>query len=64
MMSFGRIEGDPSTKINTKSLSVGQFEWEYIQRILLENNGNVSATAKKLNMHRRTLQRKLNKSPH
>ena len=63
MMSFGRIEGDPSTKINTKSLSVGQFEWEYIQRILLENNGNISATAKKLNMHRRTLQRKLNKSP-
>ena len=63
MMSFGRIEGNPSAKINTKSLSVGQFEWEYIQRILLENNGNISATAKKLNMHRRTLQRKLNKSP-
>jgi two-component system response regulator RegA len=64
MMSFGRIEGNPSAKVNTKSLSVGQFEWEYIQRILLENNGNVSATAKKLNMHRRTLQRKLSKSPH
>ena len=63
MMSLERIEGNPSAKINTKSLSVGQFEWEYIQRILLENNGNISATAKKLNMHRRTLQRKLNKSP-
>ncbi|MCH6584574.1 MAG: helix-turn-helix domain-containing protein, partial [Proteobacteria bacterium] len=36
---------------------------EHIQHILIENNGNISATAKKLNMHRRTLQRKLNKSP-
>jgi len=64
MMAFERTEGDPSAQINTHALSVGQFEWEYIQRILIENNGNISATAKKLNMHRRTLQRKLNKSPH
>lgn len=64
MMAFERTEGDPAAQINTHALSVGQFEWEYIQRILIENNGNISATAKKLNMHRRTLQRKLNKSPH
>ena len=63
MSKISRLLSNPSAKINTKSLSVGQFEWEYIQRILLENNGNISATAKKLNMHRRTLQRKLNKSP-
>jgi two-component system response regulator RegA len=64
MTTFGRTEGDPSAQINTHALSVGQVEWEHIQRILIKNNGNISATAKTLNMHRRTLQRKLNKSYH
>lgn len=41
--------------------SVEEMEWEHLQRILNENNGNVSATARDLNMHRRTLQRKLQK---
>lgn len=36
-------------------------EWEYIQRALFEHDGNVSATARALDMHRRTLQRKLRK---
>ncbi|WP_448550788.1 response regulator transcription factor [Thalassotalea montiporae] len=40
-----------------------RIEWEYIQRVLQENQGNVSATARQLNMHRRTLQRKLAKKP-
>ncbi|MCX7177611.1 MAG: response regulator transcription factor [Proteobacteria bacterium] len=44
-------------------LSVGRMEWEHIQRILLEHGGNISATARALNMHRRTLQRKLDKRP-
>ena len=44
-------------------LSVGRLEWEHIQRVLLENEGNVSATARALKMHRRTLQRKLAKRP-
>ena len=44
-------------------LSVQRLEWEHIQRILRENNGNISATAKALGMHRRTLQRKLAKKP-
>lgn len=42
-------------------LSVSLQEWEYIQRALAEHQGNISATARALNMHRRTLQRKLNK---
>ncbi|MCY4046463.1 MAG: response regulator [Cellvibrionales bacterium] len=46
-----------------KSLTPKQLEWEYIQKVLAENNGNISQTAKALNMHRRTLQRKLNKKP-
>ncbi|WP_297798467.1 response regulator [uncultured Marinobacter sp.] len=41
--------------------TVEEMEWEHIQRVLNEHDGNVSATARALNMHRRTLQRKLQK---
>jgi two-component system, response regulator RegA len=44
-------------------LTVMRLEWEYINRVLAENDGNISATARALNMHRRTLQRKLLKRP-
>lgn len=44
-------------------LSVDRLEWEHIQRVLRENDGNISATARALNMHRRSLQRKLLKHP-
>jgi two-component system response regulator RegA len=44
-------------------LSVPRLEWEHIQRVLADNDGNVSATARALKMHRRTLQRKLAKRP-
>ena len=44
-------------------LSVGRLEWEHIQRVLHEHEGNISATARALKMHRRTLQRKLAKRP-
>jgi two-component system, response regulator RegA len=43
--------------------SVSRLEWEHIQRVLAELGGNVSATARTLKMHRRTLQRKLVKRP-
>lgn len=43
--------------------SVERVEWEHIQRVLTENDGNISATARALGMHRRTLQRKLQKRP-
>jgi two-component system response regulator RegA len=42
-------------------MSVDRMEWEHIQRVLNEHEGNISATARALNMHRRTLQRKLQK---
>lgn len=44
-------------------LSVDRLEWEHIQRVLREHEGNISATARALKMHRRTLQRKLAKRP-
>jgi two-component system response regulator RegA len=56
-------EGDETTPLSAVPLSVERLEWEHIQRVLAENEGNVSATARSLNMHRRTLQRKLGKYP-
>jgi two-component system response regulator RegA len=44
-------------------MSVERVEWEHIQKVLQENDGNISATARSLGMHRRTLQRKLAKKP-
>ena len=44
-------------------MSVERMEWEHIQKILKENDGNISATARSLGMYRRTLQRKLGKKP-
>lgn len=43
--------------------SVKRLEWEHLQRVLKAHGGNVSATARALRMHRRTLQRKLGKRP-
>ncbi|MBX3639403.1 MAG: response regulator transcription factor [Nitrosomonas sp.] len=64
MAAFERTSGDADTPISANPLSVGRLEWEYIQRILTENDNNISVTARILNMHRRTLQRKLAKKPH
>lgn len=44
-------------------MSVDRLEWEHIQRVLSEHEGNISATARALQMHRRTLQRKLARPP-
>jgi len=44
-------------------MSPRRLEWEHIQRVLAEHDGNISATARTLQMHRRTLQRKLAKKP-
>ncbi|WP_347330832.1 response regulator transcription factor [Marinimicrobium locisalis] len=44
-----------------RRVTPAELEWEHIQRVLLENDGNISLTARALGMHRRTLQRKLKK---
>jgi two-component system response regulator RegA len=41
--------------------SLERLEWEHIQRVLHDHNGNISHTAEALGMHRRSLQRKLQK---
>ena len=61
--AFYRENGDKDTPIRSQPLSIGQVEWEHIHAVLTECNGNISETARRLNMHRRTLQRKLAKYP-
>ena len=61
--AFGRTQGATDLAVNEQPLSVDRLEWEHIQRILQQHDGNISATARALNMHRRTLQRKLAKYP-
>jgi two-component system response regulator RegA len=56
-------EGDSSVSISKNPLSVRRLEWEHLQKVLMQHGGNVSAAARALTMHRRTLQRKLDKKP-
>lgn len=63
LQAFEAQEGDPDTPIPQQRPSIDRLEWEHIQKVLSENDGNISATARALGMHRRTLQRKLNKRP-
>jgi two-component system response regulator RegA len=58
-----RDDGQTQTPLPEDPISVDRLEWEHIQRILTECGGNISAAARQLGMHRRTLQRKLNKRP-
>ncbi len=63
LQALGRCEGDPDAPAPEEPMSVDRLEWEHIQKVLAENDGNLSATARALKMHRRTLQRKLAKRP-
>lgn len=60
------FEGGPApgeTPVPPDPISVDRLEWEHIQKVLQDNDNNISATARALGMHRRTLQRKLQKRP-
>jgi len=58
-----RTEGDASVSPAEQPLSIKRLEWEHLQKVLAEHHGNISAAARALKMHRRTLQRKLAKHP-
>ena len=63
MLASDEVTMEPNESTRLEPMSVRRLEWEHIQRVLMENNGNISATARQLKMHRRTLQRKLQKRP-
>ena len=59
--AFDKNEGNPDTPVELVTIPLDLAEREYILAILNKNNQNISATARELGMHRRTLQRKLDK---
>ena len=63
LAALHRKEGNASVPLSDNPLTVKRLEWEHLQKVLNECDGNISAAARKLRMHRRTLQRKLAKRP-
>lgn len=59
--AFGKAEGDASAPIDGRPTSIKTLEWERINETLAETGFNISETARRLGMHRRTLARKLEK---
>lgn len=63
------FEGSPAVPVSDGAAPLGEVptleraEWEHINRVLSECQGNVVRAAKALGLHRRTLQRKLSKTP-
>lgn len=59
--AFGRAEGDAEVELTERQTSIKTLEWERIHETLAETGFNISETARRLGMHRRTLARKLEK---
>jgi two-component system response regulator RegA len=55
--------GGPGDEEPAPVPSLARVEWEHIQRVLADCDGNISRAAKLLGLHRRSLQRKLAKYP-
>ena len=63
LAALHKDEGDADIALADNPLTVRRLEWEHLQKVLNECDGNISAAARRLRMHRRTLQRKLAKRP-
>ena len=59
--AFERSEGNAETPVGDRQSSIKTVEWEHIHQMLVETDFNMSETARRLGMHRRTLARKLEK---
>ena len=59
--AFGRAAGTTEVELTNRSTSIKTLEWERIHEMLAATDFNVSETARRLGMHRRTLARKLGK---
>lgn len=59
--AFNNAEGNADVEISGRATSIKTLEWERIHETLAETGFNISETARRLGMHRRTLARKLAK---
>ena len=64
LAAFERAEAPPlQPSADYKAPSLARAEWEHINRVLSDCGGNISEAARRLDVHRRSLQRKLQKYP-
>ncbi len=65
LAAFERGAAPPLQAAETdyKAPSLARAEWEHINRVLADCGGNISEAARRLGVHRRSLQRKLQKYP-
>jgi two-component system response regulator RegA len=65
LVALARDLGEPSTQVaeDVQAPSLARAEWEHIQRVLADCGGNISEASRRLGLHRRSLQRKLQKYP-
>jgi two-component system response regulator RegA len=63
IQAFDRNRGDSNLDIVNRPMSPRRIEWEHLQKVLNDHGGNISAAARAMGMHRRSLQRKLDKKP-
>lgn len=59
--AFEKTMGNVEVPLSERPSSIKTLEWEHIHRVLVETDFNISETARRLGMHRRTLARKLEK---
>ncbi len=59
--AFEREDGNADVGLTPRKTSIKTLEWERIHETLAETGFNISETARRLGMHRRTLARKLDK---
>ncbi len=59
--AFNQVEGNTEVSLTNRATSIKTLEWERIHETLAETGFNISETARRLGMHRRTLARKLGK---
>ncbi|WP_019141842.1 response regulator transcription factor [Noviherbaspirillum massiliense] len=59
--AFGHVAGNTDIELTNRATSIKTLEWERIHEVLRETGFNISETARRLGMHRRTLARKLEK---
>ena len=59
--AFTRATGNAEVELTNRPTSIKTLEWEHIHETLAETGFNISETARRLGMHRRTLARKLGK---
>lgn len=63
LAAFDRGSEKERDALPLRPMSLDRVQWEHINRVLVECNGNVSEAARALGIHRRSLQRKLAKYP-